>query len=88
MDIVFNVLLNYFAYYLLTMDVPDEKEFEGIKGAIRIFKFEGQTTHLTTEKTQKGKQRSTKKPKDRVTRIPLRLFQKCILLKSHSRPSL
>jgi hypothetical protein len=42
------------------MDVPDEKEFEGIKGAIRIFKFEGQTTHLRKEKAQKGKQRSTK----------------------------
>ena len=59
-DILFNILLNYFAYYLLTMDVPDEKEFEGIKGAIRIFKFEGQTTHLRKEKAQKGKQRSTK----------------------------
>jgi len=49
-------LLNYFAYYLLTMDVPDEEEFEDTKGAIRIFKFEGQTSHLTNEKAQRGKQ--------------------------------
>ena len=40
---------------------------------------------MTKEKAQKGKQRSTKKTKDRVTRTPLRLFQKCILLKSHIR---